>query len=126
MTAYFGEPWDAPMIADDPDAVHADTPVGVRCLECDEPIAADDQGLLRPFMHGRLWHRPEWIVAPLGEQASVTAVHRECDMLGIVGHMVGVCSCTDYAGFGVRGRAAAREVLARVAGGDLWPAEDPR
>jgi len=119
MTRYFGERWDAPIVADDPDALGCDTPVGVRCLECDEPIVQGDQGFLRPFMHGRGWQGEGWIVASLGEEASVTAVHRECDLLGIVGHMVGVCSCTDYAGFGVRGRAAAREVQARVDRGEL-------
>jgi hypothetical protein len=43
---FFGEPWNAPVCEDTP---QAPTPVGELCLDCDKPIRDGDQGLLIPF-----------------------------------------------------------------------------
>jgi hypothetical protein len=49
MASWFGEPWGAP--ACDPDS-HTETPVGQPCAECERSIAADDQGMLIPWLQG--------------------------------------------------------------------------
>jgi len=54
------------------------TPIGAPCAWCAESIVAGDLG---EFLAG-----------------SMLVVHRECMMLGIMGHRFGVCDCTDYAG----------------------------
>jgi len=69
------------------------TPVGVECLWCREPIAEGDTG---EFLGSRR-----------------LPVHRECMMLGILGHRFGVCDCTDYAKAATK-RAAALELARRV------------
>jgi hypothetical protein len=83
---FFGERWDAPAVED---AVQVPTPVGEVCQYCGEPIAAGDRG---------------WVRAP-----QVWA-HTECEMLGIVGHLYGVCSCSGFD----ESRAAALVLLGRI------------
>ena len=99
MTAYFGEPWDVPMLDG---ATQVPTPVGVRCGYCAERVVDGEQGVIYPCAGA-------WEVAAM-------PYHRECSMAGIVGHMVGVCSCT---GWEIGARATAREVMARVEAGAL-------
>jgi hypothetical protein len=74
------------------EARYVETPVGYLCIECGERIEAADAGEMQPFLKldGVRW----W------------AVHRECILLGIVGHQYGVCRCTDYAGAKTRHEAA--------------------
>lgn len=79
---YFGDPWDAPVTDD---GTQVATPVGQRCYDCLETIGNGDQGFIRGGVD-------------IDRNAVVTFIHRECDMLGIVGHMVGVCPCTSPTG----------------------------
>ncbi len=44
---------------------------------------------------------------------TVEPIHRECLMLSVIGHVFGVCSCTDYAGTTTT-REAALELARRV------------
>lgn len=74
---FFGEPWDAPITDGGTQVV---TPVGKACYDCRETIVEGDRGYIRPVMVS-------------AEETRTGYVHRECDMLSIVGHMVGVCSC---------------------------------
>lgn len=98
---FFGERWDAPVC--DPPAKQIPTPVGERCYRCNEAIIAGDQGHLFGSVAA-------------DESLGTTAVHRECFLLDVVGHMVKVCSCT---GWDTTSRAAAREAIARVEAGWL-------
>jgi hypothetical protein len=106
-TIVFGALWDAP-ICDDA-LLYPELPTHARCLRCHEQIAEGDQGFIRPYI-GEL--DPEYLV----DDDYLTAVHRECDLTGIVGHMVGVCSCT---GWDTEARETGREVLRRVQAGAL-------
>jgi hypothetical protein len=79
MVAYFGEPWDAPVIDD---AVRAPTPVGEQCIYCPDTIAEGDQGLIYGAHTDKGGH-----LAP---------AHRECvvrSVLGSVQHLQGRCIC---------------------------------
>jgi hypothetical protein len=101
MNQYFGPPWDAPFIDD---ATQVATPVGETCLSCEEPITEGDQGVVMPLVY----------VGDDGEPATRPAVqHRECLLLGVVGHVAGTCFC--HEGLGTareRGRATAAWVEA--------------
>lgn len=81
MNVYFGQPWDAPFISD---ATEAPTPVGERCLECNEPVVDGDQGVIMPYSYvgenGKPAHR-------------MAAEHRGCFLLGVMGHLAGTCFC---------------------------------
>lgn len=66
---WFGESWGAP--ACDP-ARHKPTPVGDPCIECKQPIEADDEGMLIPFV--RLG----------GEPAELCAYHLPCFLATIL------------------------------------------
>ena len=44
---WFGEPWGAPVCEE---ATHVETPIGVPCLECEQPVEADDRGVILPFL----------------------------------------------------------------------------
>jgi hypothetical protein len=81
VNKYFGEPWDAPFIAD---AQRVATPVGEPCIICQEPIVAGEQGMVTPLIHsgedGTLRSRP-------------AANHRGCSLLSTIGHMAGTCMC---------------------------------
>jgi hypothetical protein len=106
---YFGEWWDVPAMEG---AVRVpETPTYARCLRCHEHFAEGDQGTLTPTI-GVV--DPEYLVG-VGSAFTITGQHRECSLAGIVGHMVGVCSCTGYG----HDRTAAREVLRRVEAGAL-------
>lgn len=84
---YFGEYWDVPAteLLD-----RLPTPVGEKCLDCGEPIVLGEQGYIMPCIldqdeHGR------WIT-------DFRPIHRECQLLSVVGHTYGYCSCNDYQG----------------------------
>lgn len=65
------------------DAHFVPTPVGKKCLHCEEAIEEGDFGSLMPF---------------ISEKGSlIVPAHHECSLLGIVGHLMGVCRCTNYA-----------------------------
>lgn len=82
------------------------TPVGQRCMHCEEPIAGDDDGLLMPALHA-------------DRTATVEALHRECDLrmvIGSVGHQLKRCSCfggtmDEPPGMSRRDAARAAEIL---------------
>ncbi len=60
------------------------TPVGEKCLYCDEPIAAGDSGVIMSMIEG----------SPL--RLRLVVEHRECllrRVLGSVGHQLGRCGC---------------------------------
>lgn len=99
MTAlFFGDRWDAPLVDD---AVQVPTPVGQFCFNCTEPVAEGDRGLIRRVVRmvdGQ----------PVG---SDEPTHAECDLIGVLGHQMGVCSCT---GYDTSSRAAARLLWRRV------------
>jgi hypothetical protein len=97
VSTYFGRPWDAPALRR---ASQVPVPVGQPCAVCGEHIVGGDRGWIRPCvtMRGRKI------------RTTVQAVHLECDLLGVMGHQLGVCHCTGYGS----DRAAARELLARI------------
>lgn len=98
-TVYFGPRWDAPLLDG---AVQTATPVGKGCMLCAEPVADGDRGLIRVAVRK----------VPGGEFAgSPEPIHAECDLLGVVGHTVGVCRCT---GYDTTSRAAARLAWQRI------------
>lgn len=73
----FGKPWAHEEMEIIP------TPVGQRCIHCDEPIAADDQGVVMPYF-------------PPVNGVDEVAQHRECflrKIFGSVGHQRKTCSC---------------------------------
>lgn len=71
MMIYFGERWNAPIVAA---ATPGETPIGTPCIYCEEAVREGDRGFIR------------------GTQVS----HRECEVYGIFGHDYGVCGCTGY------------------------------
>lgn len=79
MMQWFGKaPW-APLCDDCP---HVKTPVGQPCGRCDEPIAADDDGVLIPYVT-----RCDTVMQPL---------HYECNLrqtIGGLNHLLGRCTC---------------------------------
>jgi hypothetical protein len=79
---YFGPYWSAPATDDAP---HVDTPVGGRCIGCDEVVVQGDQG----FVMGCYQADRTVIYRP---------IHRECELLELVGHSYGICSCNAYDG----------------------------
>lgn len=94
----FGD-WGRGPRASDPDVEYAPTPVGVPCFKCEEAIQPGDVGEFMPC-HG------------VGVM-EILPIHRECLMLGVIGHTFGVCGCTDYAGTETT-REAALELARRV------------
>lgn len=79
---FFGARWDAPMVDT---AVDVPTTVGVPCLDCHEPIAAGDRGLLVPVMAGP---GVEWAC-----RAVISPVHLECHLRSTMSHVYGQCGC---------------------------------
>lgn len=79
---YFGAAWDAPVTDD---GTQVPTPVGERCYGCTEAIAEGDRGYPRPGLGG-------------DGQPVELYVHVECDLQGIVGHMVSLCDCYPFNG----------------------------
>lgn len=94
MNRYFGQPWGAPFLED---AEQVPTPVGKPCLVCDEPVAEGDQGVVMPYAH----------TGDDGKPVSTDAAeHRECMLLGVLGHVAGTCFChKGFASIRERGRA---------------------
>ena len=83
MNAYFGEPWDAPIV-DGQTREH--TPIGNPCAWCQVPIATGDQGILMGAITG----------PPQRPLASRVPYHRECLMRSTIGspaHLDGKCTC---------------------------------
>jgi hypothetical protein len=101
-TIFFGRRWDAPLLDGD-SAVQMPTPTGDRCYVCGEWIAEGDRGLIRTITERRTL-TDELVSHP-------AAVHAECEMLGVIGHVYSVCDCT---GFDTSSRSAALELLARI------------
>lgn len=77
MDHYFGDrPEHHPVPAT---LQQVDTPIGQPCLECEESIQAGDKGYIVPLIDRN--------------GGAMRPVHTECGLLGIIGHMYGVCSC---------------------------------
>ena len=81
----FGGRWDAPIADEAP--VYA-APIGARCYDCCETIARTDRGSLR----GGMWSDPD---RPGEYVAQTRPIHFECDMLGIIGCLWGICHCRE-------------------------------
>lgn len=84
MQNFFGERWDAPAFDD---ATEIPTPVGERCLDCDELIAEGDSGTMTPAI----------IKTEDGYGSEIRAQHIECHLrhfLGSPAHIMGQCSCS--------------------------------
>ena len=79
------------------------TPVGQPCSNCDRNFEDGDQGLMRMAVVGG----PDDLL-----RAEMKPVHRGCDILGIVGHHLGVCGCTGYLGLSMY--EAGLEVVRRI------------
>lgn len=104
MNGYFGVRWDAPAFEDAPELP---TPVGERCLLCDEPIREGESGIVIGYVGADL-------------EPGVAPEHIECflrSILGSVSHLEKRCSC--YGGSDSHGttrttrsyRAQARESM---------------
>lgn len=102
----FGERWDAP-VCDDAERYPV-VPTYAKCIDCDEQIQEGDQGFVQVLMLGSV--DPDYLVGLGANGVNLIAIHRECQLLGILGHSVGVCSCTGWD----TSRASAREALRRV------------
>jgi len=93
-------------------AVLVPTP-DVCCLNCSERILDGDAGFITPTYAERM--EPKYIVDGrffflwYGD-------HRECSLIQYVGHLVGVCACTEW---DPQSREAALECLRRVDDGAL-------
>jgi hypothetical protein len=88
VNAWFGTDWGSPICQHTPQVA---VPIGQRCLWCDEPIAADDNGVVMPYMEsvGNVF------------VTSQAALHIECHVrqfVGSVGHQLGLCTCEGGAG----------------------------
>lgn len=94
---FFGPRWDAPILNG---ALQVPTPVGQPCCGCGEPVCDGDRGLLRMVVRMQ-GDRPVGAVEP---------IHAECELRAVMGHHVGVCSCTGHEPT----RATARLVWQRV------------
>jgi hypothetical protein len=110
VTVYFGDNWGSPRL--DGDAQHVDTPIGRPCLQCREPIEPGDQGFIQQIMRpdAAVTGPPVPTVMP-SHTITEEAIHAECEALGIVGHQLGVCTCT---GHDTTSRAAARKLWGRL------------
>lgn len=96
----FGD-WGHGPRASDPGVVFLGTPVGVPCIRCKEPIRPGDTG---EFMR--------CIGTAEDGGNEVLPMHRECLLLGVVGHLYGFCTCNDFEG--LTERQAGIEVARRV------------
>lgn len=97
----FGEGWDDTPRGDDDDVFMVDTPVGEPCAYCDAPVQAEDTGELMFNLEAE----PE-------PSLKIVALHIECSLLAQLGHELGVCSCTKWAG-AVSLREASMEAMRR-------------
>jgi hypothetical protein len=117
----FGEVWDARIT--EGAAVLPEVPTYARCLRCREYIAEGDSGFVRPHVGRSL--DPDYLVGVGGPDAraanqqaagfALTAIHRECDLIGVLGHVVKVCTCT---GYDTTSREAALEAWRRFESGE--------
>lgn len=106
----FGGRWDAP-ICDNADEF-PETPTYASCVYCDQQFRDGDQGIIMPMVGPC---DPDQLIG-VGDGHVLVAQHRECQLAQVVGHVVGVCSCT---GWQVGTRATAVEVARRVDAGEL-------
>lgn len=83
----FGEGWEGTERGSDDDAFMTDTPVGETCAYCETLIQSDDSGELMMYVD-----------AVVERVFRVQVVHIECSLLNTLGHDLGVCSCTRWAG----------------------------
>lgn len=110
VTIYFGEPWDAPVVDDA--TRYPEIPTYAKCIRCGEYFADGDQGLIMPMIGGAATD----LLIGIGDGYALVGEHRECNMSAVVGHLVGVCSCT---GYDICARDTSREVMRRVDAGAL-------
>jgi len=85
---WFGESWGAPVC----EGEHVETPVGVLCAHCDEPLEAGDQGIM---MDGLFDFDVEDMLGKLPRLES-HPWHIDCfvrSVVGSVGHQNKRCSC---------------------------------
>lgn len=109
-TVFFGSRWDAPLLDG---AEQTQTPVGKPCMRCTEPIVEGDRGLIRVAVRQ----------VPGGAfEGTSEPIHAECELIGVVGHTVGVCGCR---GYDTATRAAARLTWERVGERRGRPLEEP-
>lgn len=59
------------------------TPVGQRCLHCEEPIEPGDRGLMMGVVDDLVGQHV----------ATVQPVHLECDLRSTLSHVFGQCCC---------------------------------
>ena len=95
----FGDLWDAPVCDG---KVAEPAPVGEPCISCREPIRPGDSGFMMACFSA-LDAPPDW-----------RPQHKECSLLGVIGHSYGYCHCTEY--LGLSEREAGRAVWAKVTG----------
>lgn len=79
-TLFFGQRWDAPRVDH---ATQVDTPIGQRCLECEEPIKAGDRGLLMGIVD----------LVDGYPVASLQPCHLECELRSTMSHFMRQCHC---------------------------------
>ena len=82
---FFGARGDAPIYDD---ATQVPTPIGQACYDCREPITDGDDGWIRPY-----GYRPDGASDPNDLVWRLAPIHRECDLLLVLGHLVSVCPC---------------------------------
>lgn len=84
---YFGAFWNVPAteLLD-----RLPTPVGDKCIDCQEIIGVADQGYIVPCVL-RQDEVGRWVTEFL-------PIHRECQLLATVGHTFGYCNCNNYQG----------------------------
>lgn len=97
----FGDGWEWTPRGQDPDVFMVDAPVGEPCTFCETAIEPDDAGELM----FNLETDPE-------RTFKVVALHMECSLLSMLGHDLGVCRCTKWAG-AVTLREASIEAMRR-------------
>lgn len=92
----FGPPFDSPRFDPGGGCVRVDvaTPAGTPCLQCDEQVQDGDRGEMTTLFRSAT------------ETPEVHPVHTECQLLDMIGHSFGVCSCTGYGGKSTRRQAA--------------------
>lgn len=74
-------------------------PLGTECLMCHEPIRAGESG--------------GFVAVISSGGTTLRAIHRECEQLQVIGHLFGVCGCTEWAGQPTL-RSAALELARRA------------
>lgn len=83
-TIYFGPAWNRNVLHR---SRRVDTPLGQKCLFCEETIVQNDRGLLSAVVR----------LDPDGDPvAEIQPVHAECDAYPYIGHRVRVCPCTGH------------------------------